>query len=210
MTSSDYGRSLAPGFALIVLLLAVLVDPAPAQQAERPDVKVGDQWQFAVYYTVPSTQPNRAWVITSVTPTAIEGTENGEPLTLSRELNVLQSPEQAYSNPRALTFPLEVGKRWRYTTEWLFKPKGSKGSSIIDVIVVGYEKVRVPAGEFEAFKLTSRASLSGMSPINSQYAGEVTTTYWYAPAARAIVRSVSHNPYLGPINVDLVQFQLQP
>jgi hypothetical protein len=36
------------------------------------------------------------------------------------------------------------------------------------------------------------------------------TTYWYAPAARAIVRSVSHNPYLGPINVDLVQFQLQP
>jgi hypothetical protein len=200
----------ATGFALTVLLLAVLVDPAPAQQAERPDVKVGDQWQFAVYYTVPSTKPNRVWVITSITPTAIEGTENGEPLTLTRELNVLQSPEQAYSNPLALTFPLEVGKRWRYTTEWLFKPKGSKGSSSIDVTVVGYEKVQVPAGEFEAFKLTSKASLSGVSPINSQYGGDVVTTYWYAPAARAIVRSVSHNPYLGPINVDLVQFQLQP
>ena len=210
MTSSDYGRALAaPGLALIALL-AVLVNPALAQQAERPDVKVGDQWQFAVYYTVPSTKPNRAWVITAVTPIAIEGTENGEPLTLSRELNVLQSPEQAYSNPRALAFPLEVGKRWRYTTEWLFKPKGSKGSSTIEVIVVGYEKVQVPAGEFEAFKLTSKASLSGVSPINSQYAGEVTTTYWYAPAARAIVRSVSHNPYLGPTTVELVQLQLQP
>jgi hypothetical protein len=70
----------ATGVALIVLLLAVLVDPAPAQQAERPDVTVGDQWQFAVYYTVPSTKPNRAWVIAAITPTAIEGTENGEPL----------------------------------------------------------------------------------------------------------------------------------
>jgi hypothetical protein len=49
-----------------------------------------------------------------------------------------------------------------------------------------------------------------VSPINSQYAGEVTTTYWYAPAARAIVKSVSHNPYLGPTSVELVAFELQP
>jgi hypothetical protein len=49
-----------------------------------------------------------------------------------------------------------------------------------------------------------------MSPINSQYAGDATTNSWYAPAARAIVRSISHNPYLGPITVDLLDFRLQP
>jgi hypothetical protein len=131
-------------------------------------------------------------------------------LTLTPELNVLESPQSTDSNPLALSFPLEVGKRWRYATDWLFKPKGSKGRSIVDVAVVGYETITVPAGQFDAFKLSSKASLQGTSPINSQYAGEVTRTYWYAPAARAIVRSVSHNPYLGPTSVDLVELQLQP
>src|SRR5262245_18470579 len=194
---------------MAALLLAVLADSALAQKADRPEVKVGDQWRFAVYYTVPSTAPNRAWVITSVTPVKIEGTDNGELLTMTPELNVLESSQHTDSNPLALSFPLEVGKQWRYATDWFFKPKGSKGSSIVEVVVVGYEKVKVPAGEFDAFKLSSKASLHGRSPINSQYAGEVTRTYWYAPAARAIVKSVSHNPYLGPISVDLVEFQLQ-
>ena len=195
--------------AIAVLMLAVLADSALAQKADRPDVKVGDQWHFAVYHSVSSTKPNRAWVITAVTPEGIEGTENGELLTLTPDLNVLQSPQHTYSNPLALSFPLEVGKRWRYATDWLFKPKGSTGSSIVEVAVVGYERVKVPAGEFDAFKLLSKASLQGVSPINSHYGGEVTTTYWFAPAARAIVRSVSHNPYLGPTSIDLVEFQLQ-
>jgi hypothetical protein len=113
---------------MAVLMLAVLADSALAQTVDRPDVKVGDQWHFAVYYSVPSTTPNRAWVITSVTPVGINGTENGEPLTLTRELNVLESPQHTDSKPLALSFPLEVGKRWRYTTDWLFKPKQSKGT----------------------------------------------------------------------------------
>ena len=33
---------------------------------------------------------------------------------------------------------------------------------------------------------------------------EIVTTYWYAPAARAVVKSESRNPYLGPVNVELV------
>ena len=120
------------------LVLALFADSALAQKADQPDVKVGDQWQFVVYYTVASTQPNRAWVITSVTSMGIEGTENGELLMLTPELNVLESP------------------------------------------------------------------------INSQIAGETTGTYWYAPTARAIVKSVYYNPYLGTSTVELVEFQLRP
>jgi hypothetical protein len=193
-----------------VMAALTLTGPAWAQEATRPDVKVGDQWRFAVYHTVPTTTPARTWVITAVGPAKIEGTENGEPLALTPDLNVLDSPQSAYSNPLALSFPLTVGKRWRYVTEWLFKPKGSKGSSTVDVIVTAYEKIVVPAGEFDAFRLSSTASLHGISPINSHYAGEVTTTYWYAPAARAVVRSTSHNPYLGPTSVDLVELRLIP
>lgn len=192
------------------LALALLAGSALAQSADRPDVKVGDQWQFVVYYGVPSAQPNRAWVIGSITPAGIEGTENGEPLRLTRDLNVLESPRHEDSGAKVLSFPLEVGKRWRYESNWVFKVKGSKGSSVVDMAVVGHEKVRVPAGEFDAFKLVAKGTIRGVSGTNSQIAAETHATYWYAPAARAIVRSVSHNPYLGTSTVELVKFQLRP
>jgi hypothetical protein len=160
-----------------------------------------------VWYTQPSTQPNRAWVVTSVASSGIAGTENGEPLLLTPELNVLESPQRKDSNPRALSFPLEVGKQWRYASEWLFKPKGSQGTTLNEVTVIAYERVSVPAGTFEAFKLKATASLGGNSPSGTFFAGDIVTTYWYAPAARAVVKSVSHNPYQGPTTVELVALQ---
>jgi hypothetical protein len=193
-----------------VLALCLLTDSARAQSADRPTVAVGDQWQFVVYYGIPSTKPNRAWVITSISPSRIDGTENGEPLMLTPDLNVLESPRHQESNPKLLSFPLEVGKQWRYTSDWVFKVKGSKGSAVVDVAVVGYEKVTVPAGEFDAFKLVAKGTITGVSGINSQIAAETRATYWYAPTARAIVKSVSHNPYLGASTVELVEFQLRP
>lgn len=198
---------------LAVIAFATLASlsntPAISQTAERPDVKVGDRWQFAVYYTVASTTPSRNWLITSVSETSIEGTEDGGPLTLTRELNVIESPRQRESNPRLLSFPLTIGKRWHYESDWLFKPKGSNGHVAVGVSVIAYESVKVPAGKFDAFKLTSKEKLSGTSPIGSRYDGETSRTYWYAPAARAIVKSISHNPYLGPSTVELVSFELQ-
>ena len=55
----------------------------------------------------------------------------------------------------------------------------------------------------------SERSILGAS-LNSQIDAEVNRTYWYAPAARAVVKSVTHNPYLGPSTVELVEFQLRP
>ena len=191
--------------------MLALVSGSPLdQKADLPDVKAGDEWKFAVYYNVPTTTPNRAWAITSVSSISMEGTENGEPLRLTRELNVLESPRNTESNPKALSFPLEVGKRWRYDSDWVFKPKASTGSTTVDVAVVAHERIKGPAGEFDAFRLAATGSLRGTSPINSQYAGETTETYWYAPMARAIVKSVRHNPYLGTTTVELVEFRLVP
>jgi len=190
-----------------MLGLVLVARGAVAQTADRPEVNVGDEWQFAAYYSVPSTTPNRIWVITSVTDTGIEGTENGEPLRLTRELNVVESPRDRSSNFRLLAFPLEVGKRWQYVNDWFFKMGSSTGTSTADARVVAYEKVTVPAGQFDAFKIVSRDRLSGTAPAGSQWAGEINRAYWYAPAARAIVKSVTHDPYIGTITVQLVAFQ---
>lgn len=182
---------------------------AGAQSVNRPDVRVGDRWVFSTYISVPSAVPNRVWEVTAVTPADIEGTEDGLPLRLTRDLNVVESPRTRESNSRLLSFPLSVGMRWRYDSDWEFKPKGSRGKHSVSVEVVSFERVVVPAGEFEAYKLTARETLSGTSPIGSRYEGEATRTYWYAPAARAVVKSVAHNPYLGPATVELVALELR-
>jgi hypothetical protein len=129
---------------------------------------------------------------------------------LTPELNVVESPRRKDSNARALSFPLEVGKRWSHSNAWMFKDKGSRGSAVVDVLVVAHEKVRVPAGEFDAFKLEAKGSFRRVSGINSQVVGESAATYWYAPAARAIVKSVSRDPYWGMPTVELVEFQRRP
>ena len=194
--------------SVTVLAIATMTGPALAQKVDRPDVKVGDQWQFASGYVAPST-PNRTWVVTAVTATRIEGTENGKPLTLTPDLNEVDSPRRTDSDTRRLSFPLEVGKQWTYTSDFLVKVPGVKGRTEAEVRVVGYEKVRVGAGEFDAFKLESRAEFKGTSP-DGPVAGGGTMTYWYAPAARAVVRSLYKDQYQGLITTDLLEFKLQP
>jgi len=190
---------------LLAALALLLAAPAAlAQPALRPDIRVGDQWQFAVYDSVPTRVPNRTWVVTAVTPDGIEGTENGAPLRLTHDLNVLDSPRSSETNPGQLRFPLEVGKRWNYESRWTFKAKGSTGAIAMAVEVQARERVAVPAGSFDAYRLLARGKLGGTSPINSTYDADTTTTYWYSPSARAVVKSVHHNPYLGKTTVELV------
>jgi hypothetical protein len=197
--------------ALATLAAVVIAPAAIAQKAERPALKIGDRWQFVQYYTVASTEANREWVVDAITPAAIEITENGrDAVRLTSELNVLESPQVRNSNPQALKFPIEVGHRWRYESEWVFKPKNSRGGAVNDVEVVAYEKIRVPAGEFDAFRLEMKGTIRGVSGINSQIDAGVSATYWYAPAARAVVKSIARNPYLGVTNVELVKLEPQP
>jgi hypothetical protein len=184
--------------------------PADGQGVDAPNPKVGDRWTFAVYYTVPTSVPSRTWLVTAVSSTGISVSEDGEAVRLTRELNVLESPRARESNPRLLAFPMKVGDRWTYTSDWDFKPKSAHGRAVVDVVVAAHETVKVPAGTFAAFRLTSTETLSGTSPVGSQYAGQVTRTYWYAPTARAIVKSVTRHPYLGPSTVELVDIALQP
>ncbi len=75
------------------------------------------------------------------------------------------------------------------------------------VIVLGYEKVRVPAGEFDAFKLEARCKW--VSP-QAPFPGACDDMYWYAPAVRAIVKKVAQGTGMPIYTTELVEFQLQP
>jgi hypothetical protein len=113
--------------------------------------------------------------------------------------------------PRA-AFPLRVGDSWTYESETLFKDNGnSTARSKISVRVVSVEKVAVVAGEFDAFKLEARGRFRGLSRGGpGVLEGEFTSTYWYAPSVRTIVKSTLSNPYRGPTHVELVAASLKP
>jgi hypothetical protein len=101
--------------AALILGLITLGGTAQAEDkgTERPNVKVGDQWMFVLrsnLFAKLFTKLEYAWVVTSVSPTKVEGTENGKPLVLTPDLNIIESPQEKNSDDRLLSFPLEVGK----------------------------------------------------------------------------------------------------
>jgi hypothetical protein len=193
----------------VVLLLAILASPALAQSADRPIVKVGDEWQFIQYNLVPIEKPNLVWVITSVTPEGIAGTSNGMPLTLTSDLNIIESPTRKFSDRRNLSFPLEIGKSWTYTNQVEFKDLGGTTRMDAGVTVTAYQKITVRAGQFDAFKIEAKGKW-GQEGAAGLAATEFTETSWYSPSARAIVKQVWRDPQVGERVLELVSFKLRP
>ena len=191
-----------------LIALAALAAPALAQtqKADRPAVKPGDQWRFVT--TIDGKHVawlDRKWVIKSVNPMEIDGTENGKPLALTPNLNILDSPTRTDTDRRLLAFPLQVGERWRFSDDFTVTSVDVPSRGDFRVGVTAYEKVHVAAGDFDAFKLVAKGrwTSGGLS-------GETTLTYWYAPAARAIVKIEEHDTLLGVRTSELSAFSLKP
>lgn len=85
----------------------------------------------------------------------------------------------------ALKFPLTLGAHWRqgYTGFTAFNNLVWDGEA--NCRVEALEAVRVPAGEFEAFRIECQDKWM-VGPKN----GYTHTTRWYAPAAETIVKQV--------------------
>ena len=134
MSTHQCGSVVRQVASAVILALAIIASPAVAQKADRPSVTVGDEWQFIEYSLVPIQKPNLVWVITSVTPTGIAGTSNGQPLTLTPDLNIIESPTRKFSDRRILSFPLEIGKSWIYSNQVELKDLGR--NSRMDAVVL--------------------------------------------------------------------------
>ena len=209
MRTEERGSVVRFVFSVVTLSFAILANPALAQTADRPAVKVGDEWQFVEYFGVPPSKPTQSWVVTSITPAGIVGTENGKPLLLTTDLNIVESPRYKHSDFRMLNFPLAVGKKWSCSTNAYNFIQQAPFTIEYNVTVIAHERVRVPAGEFDAFKLQANGRV-GVNAPPGPGAMEETRMYWYAPEARAIVKEEVRNPYRGAFTVELVTYKLQP
>jgi hypothetical protein len=184
------------------------------EQAPAPSFKEGDAWQFNITrkgQIASSTEQNEGMYELSVTQGAVKpydvngGQKNEMPIQPDGPTQALLRLVGKSDQRPDLKFPLSVGQKWTYDYET--RPPASKFNQrrSVEVNVAGMEQVTTPAGSFKAYKLIKTERWS----VGSRFGGtnSSTTTYFYSPETRSIVKSSSaneNNP--GTIETELIKF----
>ena len=202
LTWSDFERELQG--ALNEIAAANKVSSGDLRAQPKPEWKVGYQWQYALRgLGVKGTFLNEVVreEISDGIPTYILRIGRNEYPHTKDMLSVLATLSGgktiSKNNPplAPLAWPLEVGKQWR--NNFVVESAEQKPSQRIDMetVVAGVERVNVPAGAFEAFRIESYAFRTG----------ELISEQWYAPQAKWFVKSKIYRQE-GVIEQELVSF----
>ena len=86
-------------------------------------------------------------------------------------------------------FPLQVGKSWKGSADKVLFANGKHGNFYLKGEVVAFEKVTVPGGTFDAYRVA--VSLDATGTDEDANIGHTVETYWYAPAVNRHVKLVN-------------------
>lgn len=137
------------------------------------DFKVGDSYSYRVIDLLTKVEgETRTQTVTEVTDSEVIY-NNGKSV---RDLlgNVQKGGRgQTFTGNQIYIAEYSVGKKW--TTKYSgTRPNGKEDEWEIDFKVVGKERVTVPAGTFDTFKVEGKGSMRNLGAT-------VKTTYWIAP-----------------------------
>lgn len=162
-------------------------------QSPAPDVRVGDNWKFRTldgFTNETQFESTQRVVEVNDREIAIELRNLNKDKTVlryfTREWNIVDSDDGKYDPyyPE-FKFPLAAGATW--TEKYTYLPaSGVASSGFVKATVSAQEKVTVPAGTFNAYRIDRDQEVRG----NTDTAVVTTThmTTWYAPAVRRFVR----------------------
>ena len=175
-------RSLWP----VAMLTAgfVALEAAAQPTADKPELKVGDQWEFnRNIKIVPGEEKSEPWSrrVVEIQPDGrTQVVLDKETVTLDAMLNRIDPRGPEYS-VTTYKFPMKVGSEWSYSARagegGMLERRGSYK-------VVAYEPVTVPAGTFDCFRVEGEWENSSRS-----YTGKAREQYWYCPAIKFIAKS---------------------
>jgi hypothetical protein len=154
-----------------------------AERAEAPIRKVGDQW---VYRDIPG---DHIWTRTVLTigPNGDYTAKRGDDVVLKFDAagNELDQRGPEY-NEQWFKFPMEVGNKWSHSRTARWVPGLHGPQEVIESAtweVQSFEKVSVPAGTFECFRVVGK--IYYLNAANTSYADR---TYWYCPSIRGMAK----------------------
>jgi hypothetical protein len=183
--------------AFLLVLPAGLVCSGSAvavENADRPDVHVGDLWSWQHtnglagekdYTTIEDVLEVSDSEIK--TRERVKGKPNSSVAAFTREWNPADVVIARY-DPflRELSFPLQIGKKWDASADKMLFSNGKHGNFVLKGEVVALEKVTVPAGTFDAYKITLHIDAT-VSDEDANI-GNTLETIWYAPAVKRYVK----------------------
>lgn len=197
-------------YRILLMIASALVLSACATARDQPTLpapalKTGDSWlyeqrngfngemiQTLAYEVTASGDDSTLRVTPSVSPKEFTQTVNRElnPHKNAVVLGRLRDFEPAYA---AHKFPLSVGQTWRTEASSVDPVTKKMLTFKIWGDVVGAEKIRVPAGEFDTLKIVRR-----VYPNDEEWwrtGTRIRETDWYAPAIRAVVKREERSAY---------------
>ena len=209
-------------FLLLAALSAAVAACAPipagtpvqsSASAAMPALAIGDSWTYRVRdgYTGLA-RPDQRLRVTGADPDRVRvaASRSGGPdetQIFDREWNWLSRPATnlpffEYSPAyRALSFPLAVGKTWRARATATDPTDGRRFPVWIQGTVQGWEKIKVPAGEFEALKIRRMVFIDYWE-YTLRGRSEIVEYEWYAPAVKQAVRREDRSQHLSYLYSD--------
>jgi hypothetical protein len=103
----------------------------------------------------------------------------------------------------AYAFPLEPGKTWTARVPARVSATGASRSVRVDGKVIGAERIRVPAGEFDTIKVRRFVYPGDAGDPSFTTETHVTEFEWYAPALGRPVRTERKSTWLNPTECGL-------
>lgn len=171
--------------------------PVPASVTAAP-VKVGDFWEYSVrdaYTGLPFGMYRYDVVHSDAQNVAVEVRRNGQlvdtyvysPGWNPSEMPITNVQRLKFQTPfPAFPFPLEPGKTWSSVVKALDPQNGRTYNVHVLGKVIGWDHVRVPAGEFDALKVRRYVYAGNAVSFRSQE--EIIQYDWYAPSVRRVVK----------------------
>lgn len=87
-------------------------------------------------------------------------------------------------------WPLKVGKKWKYESEWA-NNEGTPMKTSLNAEVVSFGEETVLAGKYLAYKIEYRGTITNSIGGTA----EVKEDYWYAPALKTNIKKVQNDGY---------------
>lgn len=95
----------------------------------------------------------------------------------------------------AYRYPLDSGKVWSTRVNAVNPATGAQRSVRVDATVVGAERIRVPAGEFDTIRIRREIYAGDAESYRNLTETTISETEWFAPALGRSVRLVSDSYY---------------
>lgn len=165
-----------------------------AQNADRPDIHVGDRWSWQHTNGLANerdfTKIEDIIEVTDIeikTRQRVKGKYDSGIAVYTREWNPVDVVFAQYSPYlKDFFFPLVVGKKWDSSADKMLYSNGKHGKFLLKGEVVAIEKITVPAGTFDAYKIN--VVLDATSTDEDANVGNTIETYWYAPTVKRYVK----------------------